>query len=173
MDLELSGRRVATISLRSRTREVIRSGWSPKRRGSSMTRITGTPATDYLKSEGRQGPMTRLACSVSWYSFDSTIFPSRTTNRICTFAMSSRPYVPPEDRSRPAIQKVPSGSTRSKASADLPSVRSSVYPSPASLGSSAIESSSISGGTAFPGTLLRWWPRFGARRPYRRSCRRR
>jgi hypothetical protein len=25
-----------------------------------MTRITGTPTTDYLKSEGRQGPMARV-----------------------------------------------------------------------------------------------------------------
>ncbi len=115
MDFELGGRTVTTTSLRSRTREVIRSGVVAETARLSDDPNNRTTKADYRKPEGRQGPMARLACSVSRYSFDSTIFPSRTTNRICTVAMSSRSYVPTKDQSLPAIQKVPSGSTRTKA----------------------------------------------------------
>src|ERR1700677_631468 len=53
MDLELSGRRVAATSLRSRTREVIRSGVVAKTARLFDDPNNRTTTTDYRKSEGR------------------------------------------------------------------------------------------------------------------------
>jgi hypothetical protein len=53
MDLELSGRRVAATSLRSRTREVIRPGVAAETARLFDDPNNRTTTTDYRKSEGR------------------------------------------------------------------------------------------------------------------------
>jgi hypothetical protein len=87
MGLELSGRRVATASLRSRTREVLRSevvAEASRRFDDTNTRTT---ATDYRKSEGRHcsalsgsEATTSLSASIPVSLTQITVVPPSTTS---------------------------------------------------------------------------------------------
>jgi hypothetical protein len=88
MDLELSGRRVAATSLRSRTREVIRSGVMAETARLFDDPNNRTTTTDYRKSEGRYssalvarpGTTTSLSAYIPVSLTQITVVPPSTTN---------------------------------------------------------------------------------------------